>query len=156
MRSSLPGHVRERGNALIEFSLLLPWLFMLFTGVFDFGFLCLRFDFRSECNPGRRAPWSGQFGGGWRPGGDMPFGGRRTPGAAEYWTVVYQFLRLGSPDRNRAILRRHARLELRRSLHQTSGRARLAADDLAGFLERRPCRRESVWHHLFAARGVDH
>ena len=29
---------RQRGNALIEFSLLLPWYFLLFTGVFDFGF----------------------------------------------------------------------------------------------------------------------
>ena len=38
MRSNLTGHARERGNAVIEFSLLLPWLFMLFTGVFDFGF----------------------------------------------------------------------------------------------------------------------
>jgi Flp pilus assembly protein TadG len=28
----------ERGNAVIEFSLLLPWLFLLFTSVFDFGF----------------------------------------------------------------------------------------------------------------------
>jgi Flp pilus assembly protein TadG len=28
----------ERGNAVVEFTLLLPWLFMLFTAVFDFGF----------------------------------------------------------------------------------------------------------------------
>lgn len=36
--SSLSGRADERGNAVIEFSLLLPWLFMLFTAVFDFGF----------------------------------------------------------------------------------------------------------------------
>jgi TadE-like protein len=28
----------ERGNAVIEFTLLLPWLMLLFTAVFDFGF----------------------------------------------------------------------------------------------------------------------
>ena len=28
----------ERGNAIIEFTLLLPWLILLFTAVFDFGF----------------------------------------------------------------------------------------------------------------------
>ena len=29
---------RERGNSVIEFTLLLPWLLFLFMGVFDFGF----------------------------------------------------------------------------------------------------------------------
>lgn len=28
----------SRGNAIVEFSLLLPWFLLLFTGVFDFGF----------------------------------------------------------------------------------------------------------------------
>src|SRR5690349_22240514 len=36
MRRSNSFH--ERGNAIIEFTLLLPWLLLLFTGVFDFGF----------------------------------------------------------------------------------------------------------------------
>src|SRR5215469_10770239 len=29
---------RRRGNALVEFSLLMPWLVFLFTGAFDCGF----------------------------------------------------------------------------------------------------------------------
>ena len=29
---------RRRGNALVEFSLMMPWLVFLFTGTFDFGF----------------------------------------------------------------------------------------------------------------------
>ena len=28
----------RRGNSLIEFSLLMPWYFFLFVGVYDFGF----------------------------------------------------------------------------------------------------------------------
>ena len=34
----LRNRAAERGNAVVEFTLLLPWLFMLFTAVFDFGF----------------------------------------------------------------------------------------------------------------------
>jgi Flp pilus assembly protein TadG len=33
-----PANRPRRGNALIEFSLLMPWLVFLFTGTFDFGF----------------------------------------------------------------------------------------------------------------------
>jgi len=29
---------KRRGNSLIEFSLLMPWYFFLFVGVYDFGF----------------------------------------------------------------------------------------------------------------------
>jgi Flp pilus assembly protein TadG len=31
---------QRKGNALIEFSLLVPWILFMFTGVFDFGFYC--------------------------------------------------------------------------------------------------------------------
>jgi Flp pilus assembly protein TadG len=31
---------RRRGNALIEFSLCVPWLFFLFVGASDLGFFC--------------------------------------------------------------------------------------------------------------------
>ncbi len=34
---------RQKGNAIIEFCLVLPWLILLFTGVFDFGFYCYAF-----------------------------------------------------------------------------------------------------------------
>jgi len=35
--------VRTRGNALIEFTLLLPWLIFLFTAIFDFGYYAYAF-----------------------------------------------------------------------------------------------------------------
>ncbi len=37
-RKGKAGGRSRRGNALIEFSLLMPWYVFLFVGVFDFGF----------------------------------------------------------------------------------------------------------------------
>jgi len=37
---SLCRHTRARGNAVIEVSFLLPWLFFMFIGVLDVGFYC--------------------------------------------------------------------------------------------------------------------
>ena len=43
LSSSSRSRTRQRGNSIIEFCLVLPWLILLFTGVFDFGFYCYAF-----------------------------------------------------------------------------------------------------------------
>ena len=37
-KSGRRGMDRERGNAIVETALMAPWIFLLFLGVFDFGF----------------------------------------------------------------------------------------------------------------------
>jgi Flp pilus assembly protein TadG len=36
--AGLNGGSAERGNSVVEFALMLPWLLLMFTGLFDFGF----------------------------------------------------------------------------------------------------------------------
>ncbi len=31
-------HIRQNGHAVVEIALMAPWLFLLFVGIFDFGF----------------------------------------------------------------------------------------------------------------------
>jgi len=42
-RRKIPRSRLQKGNALIEFSMLLPWLILIFTSVFDFGFYAYAF-----------------------------------------------------------------------------------------------------------------
>jgi len=55
MRVPINLHARERGHAVLETALLLPWVLFLFVGAFDFGFYS--YALISTQNAARVAAW---------------------------------------------------------------------------------------------------